>query len=167
MAALQAAAVTTLAICSRRCSHPDHHHVECRVLDYRRGTVAGGESVRFTPDSHAPDNVRTKLALGLFAMTIVYSLLTLRSVEKQMSASEVPHVAVSLGLLLALACVLALLFFLHFIARSVVADEVIRRAAAELEENIEQLPALEHGNRARPTEEFMPVKNVTQQHSFA
>lgn len=94
--------------------------------------------------THLTD-VRTKLALGLFAMTIVYIILAMRSVEQEMPPSEVPHVTVSLGVLLALACVLVLLFFLHFIARSVVADEVIRRATAELEATIEDLPDLEPG----------------------
>ena len=92
--------------------------------------------------THMTD-IRTKLALGLFTMTIIYCLTALRSVDKQMPAAEVPHITVSLGLLLALVCVLALLFFLHFIARSIVADEVIRRVAGELQDSIAQLPALD------------------------
>lgn len=105
--------------------------------------------------THMAD-VRTKAALGLFTMTIVYCLLALRSVEKEMPAAEVPHIAVSLGLLLALVCVLALLVFLHFVARSVVADEVIRRAARELEENIAQLPPLELGPNEHSLDDTLP-----------
>lgn len=88
---------------------------------------------------------RTKTALGLFAMTTLYCLLALRSVEKDMSAAQVPHVTVTVGLLLGIICVLVLLFFLHVVARSIVADEVIRRTAAELDQCIETLPPLRVG----------------------
>ncbi|MCM5681917.1 DUF2254 domain-containing protein [Schlegelella sp. S2-27] len=82
----------------------------------------------------------TKSALGLFMMTVAYCLMGLRSVEKDMAPAQVPHVTVTLGLILSLACVLALLFFVHRVARSIIADEVIRRAAAELERTIAALP---------------------------
>ena len=88
-------------------------------------------------------DTRTKLAVGTFVMAIVYCLLVLRTVSKDMPASEVPHVAVTLGLALALLCILTLLLFLHVIARSIVADDVIRRVAYELEDNIDALPTLE------------------------
>lgn len=87
-------------------------------------------------------DLRTQAAIGTFVMTIVYCLLVLRTVQKDMPAEQVPHIAVSLGLFLALVCVLTLLFFLHVVARSMVADDVIRRVAAELEYSIENLPAL-------------------------
>ncbi|HYH21722.1 MAG TPA: DUF2254 family protein [Azospirillum sp.] len=88
-------------------------------------------------------DIRTKLALGLFTMTVMYCLLALRSVEKDMPAAEIPHVTVTVGLVLGLTCVLVLLFFLHRVARSIVADEVIRRVAGELEERIERMPPLQ------------------------
>lgn len=87
-------------------------------------------------------DLRTQAAIGTFVMTIVYCLLVLRTVQKDMPADQVPHISVSLGLFLALVCVLTLLFFLHVVARSMVADDVIRRVAAELEHSIGNLPAL-------------------------
>ena len=75
--------------------------------------------------------VRTQLALGWFLMTILYCLLVLRSVEQKMDPADVPHVAVSLGLLLAVACIVVLLLFLHVVARSIVADTVVHRVARE------------------------------------
>jgi uncharacterized membrane protein len=83
----------------------------------------------------------SKLALGLFVMTVVYSLLALRSVQQDMPAAEVPHATVTLALLLGVACVLVLVLFLHNVARSIVADEVIRRVARELEGSIDGLEA--------------------------
>ena len=88
-------------------------------------------------------DLRTKLALGTFVMAVVYCLLVLRTVSNEMPAGEVPHIAVTLGLGLGLICILALLFFLHVIARSMVADDVIRQVAEELEGSIEALPTIE------------------------
>jgi uncharacterized membrane protein len=88
-------------------------------------------------------DIRTQVALGIYLMTVVYCLLVLRTVQMDLAAEAVPHVAVTLGLGLALLCILTLLLFLHVTARSMVADDVIRRVAAELEKAISQLPPLE------------------------
>lgn len=90
-------------------------------------------------------DIRTKLALGLFLTTVVYSLLGLRYVQEGMTPAEVPQLTVSVGLLLGLICVLALLLFLHVIARSIIADEVVARVAGELEDSIGALPDLDSG----------------------
>lgn len=100
---------------------------------------------------------RTKLALGLFAMTIVYCLLGLSLLEQDMTPAEVPHLMVTAGTLLGLVCVLALLFFLHRVARSMVADEVIRRASAELDESIAELAPLNAKATAQPPQDLLPA----------
>ena len=100
-------------------------------------------------------SLRTKLTLGLLAMTIIYCLVALRSVQKDMATDAVPHVVVSTGWVLGLACVLVLLFFLHFISRSIMADEVIRRVASELTRMVAQLPPLE-GASESPKEAALP-----------
>ena len=84
----------------------------------------------------------TQIALGLLTMTIVYTLLALRSVQVKMTPDQVPHLTVTVALVLSLASVVALLVFLHRVARSIVADEVIRLVGIELEETIAELPAL-------------------------
>lgn len=84
-------------------------------------------------------DIWSKLVLGLFVMAVMFCLLALRSVEKDMAPDQVPHVTVTVGLALAAACVLALVVFLHNVARSIVADEVIRRVAGELEQAIGSL----------------------------
>lgn len=106
----------------------------------------------------------TKLALGLFTMTVVYCLLALRAVEKDMPVSEVPHVTVTVGLLLGLTCVLALLFFLHRVARSIVADVVIRHVAKDLENNIADLHSLERGPAAACNDSAILPADFSEQH---
>jgi uncharacterized membrane protein len=88
---------------------------------------------------------RTKLTLGMFAMTILYCMLGLKVVGAEMPAESVPHVTVSVGMLLALLCVFAMLLFLHMVAQAIVADEVIRRVGADLEESIASLPTMRAG----------------------
>jgi uncharacterized membrane protein len=56
---------------------------------------------------------------------------------------EVPHAAVTVGTALALACVLALLGFIQGVARSMVADEVVRRVRHEIDDAVAKLSHLD------------------------
>lgn len=88
---------------------------------------------------------RTHIVLGLFVMTIVYCLIVLRSVHGEAPIAEVPHASVTVGTALALLAVLALLAFIQGVARSIAADEVVRRVRRELDATVGQLPELEQG----------------------
>ena len=88
-------------------------------------------------------DLRTQLVLGTFAMTIVYCLVVLRSVHGKAPAREVPHASVTIGTVLTLASVLSLLVFIQGVARSIVADEVVRRVRRETDEAILALPELD------------------------
>lgn len=100
-------------------------------------------------------DLRTQLALGTFVLTVVYCLLVLRSVAKDMQPADVPHVAVALALLLAFACILALLLFLGVVTRLIVADVVVGRVAGELEDSVEALPPLGEGSTAASAAEAL------------
>ncbi|WP_409606565.1 DUF2254 domain-containing protein [Brevundimonas sp.] len=84
----------------------------------------------------------TQLALGAFAMTIVYLLLVLRAIRGDAPADEVQDWAVAMGSLLALVCVLALVWFLQGVSSLIVADEVVRRVRGEFDKAIDKLPVL-------------------------
>jgi uncharacterized membrane protein len=96
-------------------------------------------------------DMTTQATLGTFAMTIVYLVLVLRSVRGDAAFHDVPHAAVSIGTLLALACVLALLVFIQEVGRTAVADDVVARVGRELDRAVERLPRLPEGDR-RPRE---------------
>lgn len=102
-------------------------------------------------------DLRTKLSLGFFLMTTVYCLLALRRISETMPAGQVPHATVTAGLLLSVLCLLVLVVFLHVVAKSIVADEVIRRVAAELDQSIEGLPAKAAATDRPPGDELLPV----------
>jgi len=73
-------------------------------------------------------------------MTIVYLVLILRVVRADADFHDVPHAAVTLGTVLALGCVLALLVFVQEVSKIAVANEVVARVGREFDEAIEHLP---------------------------
>jgi uncharacterized membrane protein len=88
-------------------------------------------------------DLRTQVTLGAFALTIVYCLIVLRSIHGRASVADVPHASVTLGTVLGFACVVALLFFISGVARSLVADEVVRRARDDIDASLAALPPLD------------------------
>lgn len=86
-------------------------------------------------------NRRTQVALGVFIATITYLLLILRSIDTRLAESQVPHLGVTLGSALSLTCIGVLLFFVHHLTRSIIADAVIRQVGNNLDKTIAKLPA--------------------------
>ena len=72
---------------------------------------------------------RTQATLGLFVATVVYLLLVLRS--SYGATDKVPNLAVTIGTALVLLCLIALLIFVHHLARSIIADNTIDRLLPE------------------------------------
>lgn len=70
--------------------------------------------------------------LGLFLGTILYVLVVLRSLDETLGSEGVPHIAVTIGSALTVACLFALLFYVHKIARAIVADNIVARVAGDL-----------------------------------
>jgi uncharacterized membrane protein len=93
-------------------------------------------------------DLRTQGVLGTFALAIVYCLIVLRSVEGKAPAADVPHASVTLGTLLAFGCVLALVAFIHGVARSIVAEDVVRRVRKDVHHATNALPKLPSNSEA-------------------
>jgi uncharacterized membrane protein len=94
------------------------------------------------------DDRRTQVSLGLFASTVVYLLLVLRSAYGQSEA--VANLAVTIGTALVLTSVATLLYFVHHLARSIIADNVIDRVGAQLDNNIDRLLPQETTDQPAP-----------------
>jgi uncharacterized membrane protein len=80
-----------------------------------------------------------QLVLGTFIATFVYCLLVLRTVRGQDGAEFVPHIAVSGAVILALASVGVLIYFIHHTAASVQAPVIIANVSCELQASIDDL----------------------------
>lgn len=77
---------------------------------------------------------RTQLALGLFIATVVYLLLVLRATSG--ATDSIPNLAVTGGTVLVLISVVTLVLFVHHLAYSIIADNVIDRVGARLDADV-------------------------------
>jgi len=78
----------------------------------------------------------TQVVLGTFVATFLYCLLVLRTIRRVEEVAFVPHLSVTLGVLLAVASVGVLIYFIHHVAVSIQANEVAARISKELIESI-------------------------------
>lgn len=80
-----------------------------------------------------------QVVLGTFVATFLYCLLILRTIRRADEGAFVPHISVSLGVLFALGSLGVLIYFIHHVAVSIQADEIVTRVGVELIERVEKL----------------------------
>lgn len=80
-----------------------------------------------------------QVVLGTFVATFVYCLLVLRTVRRADEVTFVPHLSVSVGVLLAIVSIGVLIYFIHHVSVSIQADEVVARVGRELQDGIDRL----------------------------
>jgi uncharacterized membrane protein len=80
-----------------------------------------------------------QVAIGTFIATFTYCLLVLRTVNGTDAEPFVPHLSVTVGLLLALASLGVLIYFVHHAAESIQAENVIGEVSRELQRAIDKL----------------------------
>lgn len=99
----------------------------------------------------------TQSALGLFLGTIVYLLLVLRALDGEPNG-DAPNLAITGGTALVLASAIGLLFFVHWLAHSVVADHVVARLGEALDDAIQHsFPQQPHEHDAEAPRGGAPV----------
>lgn len=81
----------------------------------------------------------TQVVLGTFIATFLYCLLVLRTIRRAEEVAFVPHLSVSLGVLLAVASVGVLIYFIHHVSVSIQANEIAARIGSELSGKIDHL----------------------------
>ncbi|MPY68085.1 Uncharacterized membrane protein [Deinococcus reticulitermitis] len=97
-----------------------------------------------------------QITLGTFIATFAYCLLVLRTVRGGDESPFVPHVAVTLGLGLALVSLAILIYFIAHIAGSINVGRVVRLVSDELVSTIEaQFP--ERGDHPAPAAAAAPA----------
>jgi uncharacterized membrane protein len=80
-----------------------------------------------------------QFVLGTFTATFIYCLLVLRTVRGTDDERFVPGISVALGIVLALAGLGVLIYFIHHVAVSIQATQVIATVTDELHETIDRL----------------------------
>jgi len=81
----------------------------------------------------------TQFVLGAFTATFIYCLLVLRSVQSTHDSIFVPTVSVNISVALAIINGCILIYFIHNIASSIKAENVISLVYRQLRENIERI----------------------------
>ena len=80
-----------------------------------------------------------QVVLGTFVATFLYCLLVLRTIRRADEVAFVPHLSVTIGVLLAMVSIGVLIYFIHHVAVSIQADVVVSRVGGELEEGLRRL----------------------------
>lgn len=80
-----------------------------------------------------------QVVLGTFVSTFVYCLLIMRTIRRAEETLFVPHLSVTIGVLFALVSLGVLIYFIHHVAVSIQADEIVARVGAELIDGVERL----------------------------
>ena len=81
----------------------------------------------------------TQIALGIFAGIFTYCLIVLRTIRGGDESGFIPSLAVFFGVILAIGGIAVLIFFIHHIASSIQASNIIASVAAETMEAVDRL----------------------------
>ncbi|HEX3003634.1 MAG TPA: DUF2254 domain-containing protein, partial [Angustibacter sp.] len=103
-----------------------------------------------TSSSYGPRLVRNfmadrgnQLVLGTFLATFLYALMVLRGIRSSSGSGDrtefVPHLAVSVAVVLAVGCVAVLVYFIHHISDSIQVATLSGRVRTELRETVERM----------------------------
>ncbi len=84
-------------------------------------------------------DIKYQFVLGTFLATFIYCLLVLRSVQVEPNNQFVPHISITVGILLAIASIGVFIYFIHHASTSIHAWHIIREISDELETNINYL----------------------------
>jgi uncharacterized membrane protein len=74
-----------------------------------------------------------QVVLGTWVATFIYAILVLRTVRAGDERAFVPHASVSAAVVLAVACILALVYFIHHVSFSLQAPQVVAGVGRELD----------------------------------
>ncbi len=91
-----------------------------------------------------------QMVLGTFVSTFVYCLLVMRTIRRAEETLFVPHLSVTLGVMFALISLGVLIYYIHHVAISIQADEIVARVGNELIDEIERLFPQQIGQGVTP-----------------
>lgn len=81
----------------------------------------------------------TQIVLGTFVATFLYCVLVVLTIRRGDEDAFVPHMSVTLGVLLAVISMGVLIYFIHHVAISIQANQVVARVGRELIDVLESL----------------------------
>lgn len=104
-----------------------------------------------------------QIVLGTFIATFLYALLVLRSVSENGGEVFVPHISIVVAIILAIASLAWLVFFIHHVAESIQADTVIAEIGEGIRRSVGKMfPAVELEPAQIAQGALPPLDRVTQ-----
>ena len=79
---------------------------------------------------------RVQVTMGTFIATFVYCLLVLRTVRSVQESTFVPYLSVTIGVVLALASLAVLIFFIHHVSQSIQAENLIAEVGEDFQASL-------------------------------
>lgn len=98
----------------------------------------------------------SQLVLGTFLGTFLYCIIVLPTVDATNNSVFVPHMAVTIAVMLAIASLAMLVYYIDHIAQSIHADAVMHSVAQEMELVIDQIFPESSPSCAEPTQAEEP-----------
>ncbi len=98
----------------------------------------------------------TQFVLGTFLGAFLYCLFVLRTVRREDGSEFVPHISVTIGVVLAVVSLVMLIGFIHRLATSIQADTLVTRVFDDLRHTIDRLYPEELGEDAAVAEPALP-----------
>lgn len=109
-----------------------------------------------------------QVVLGAFVGTFLYCILVLRTVRNEPDGGMlVPHLAVSIAIILTISCLLLLIYFFHHVASSIQATAIIADVARELHHTIDRLFPYHVGHNAPQDQSEPALPNDFQERAIA
>ena len=102
----------------------------------------------------------SQVVLGTFLATFIFSLLVLRTVQVNGDTALVPHLSVTVAVVLALASVGVLIFFIHHIAKAIQADTIIGQVYGDLVASIDRMFPEQIGKGGPVDQDNTPPESV-------
>ncbi len=94
----------------------------------------------------------TKVSLGIFIATIIYALVSMASIGASGDSTFAPHLSFVVAIVLAIASLGTMIYFVNHIAHSIQADAIVARLARECDAAIDSAIRSEKGAERAPTE---------------
>ncbi|MEH2323665.1 MAG: DUF2254 domain-containing protein [Nostoc sp.] len=91
-------------------------------------------------------DIKFQFVLGTFIATFIYCLLVLWSVHTDGKQAFIPKISIAVAILLAMASIAVLIYFIHHASTSIHAWHIIREISDELESNIDYVFSENLGN---------------------
>ncbi|MFW6323889.1 MAG: DUF2254 domain-containing protein [Desulfovibrionales bacterium] len=80
-----------------------------------------------------------QFALGAFTSTFVFNILVLRKVSTETGLVFIPHLSVTVAILLAVGSIGVLIYFIHHIVSSIQVPQVVAAVGGELDQGIDRI----------------------------